>query len=310
LVDLPRTWADQIRKIPGVKEVSTIRYSVIPNGGHLYGVAGFTGATNYLYVRAPTAEGRAAVLNGTGVLVGRSYAKQWNTKVGDTIDLPGARPARRMKVVGIGEGVVAPTGGSVAVSLDVYKQAYGSNAPTLLDVVTEPAADRVAVKQQIEQLVKDDGFPARVIPGDRFVDDVVESGNQSISLMAMMLLVITLCSGVALLNALLASVMSRTQQLAVLRAIGATQKTLRRSVATEALSMGLVGGLFGAIAGAVLHRLTLDALVEMTGYHMIYQFSPLTMILAMVASAGIAVIGGWAPTRRVAKMDLLSQLSR
>jgi putative ABC transport system permease protein len=263
-----------------------------------------------LYVHAPTAEGRAAILDGSGVLVGRSYAKQWGTKVGDVIDLPAARPPRRMKVIGIGEGVVVPTGGSIAVSLQVYRQAYGGDSPTLLEVVTEPGLDLATTKRQLEQLVDRSGFPARVIPGNVFVDDVIRSGNQSISLMAMMLLVITLCSGIALLNALLASVMSRTQQLAVLRAIGATQKTLRRSVATEALSMGLVGGLFGVIAGALLHRLTLGALAEMTGFHIIYGFSAVTMVLALLASGGIAVIGGWAPTRRVAKMDLLSQLSR
>jgi putative ABC transport system permease protein len=125
----------------------------------------------------------------------------------------------------------------------------------------------------------------------------------------LVLLVITICAGIALLNTLLASVLDRTREVAVLRAIGATQKQLVRSVLVESLAIGITGGIIGAVAGTILHRIIISRIAEMTSYHIVGSFAPLTLLMAISAGIAIALVGGFIPSRRIARLDLLSALN-
>ena len=53
----------------------------------------------------------------------------------------------------------------------------------------------------------------------------------------------------SVINTLLASVLDRSREIGVLRAIGATQAQVRRIIVMEAGWMGLIGGLLGLFAG-------------------------------------------------------------
>ncbi|RMF90543.1 MAG: ABC transporter permease [Methanobacteriota archaeon] len=61
-----------------------------------------------------------------------------------------------------------------------------------------------------------------------------------------------LVGGVIIMNTMLMSVFERTQEIGVLKATGATQRTILTLFLTEAGFVGLVGGILGFIAGAAL----------------------------------------------------------
>ena len=56
----------------------------------------------------------------------------------------------------------------------------------------------------------------------------------------------------SVINTLLASILDRSREIGVLRAIGATQSQVRRIIVMEAGWMGLIGGLLGLFAGSVM----------------------------------------------------------
>jgi putative ABC transport system permease protein len=152
-------------------------------------------------------------------------------------------------------------------------------------------------------------FPIQITTGDEFAATATKAGDQVLSLIGMVLLVITICAGIAMLNTLLASVLDRTREVAVLRAIGATQKQLVRSVMVESLAIGLTGSLLGAVAGTLLHAIMIDRIAQMTSFHIIGAFAPITLVMALVVGVGISLVGGTIPARRVARLNLLQSLS-
>jgi putative ABC transport system permease protein len=111
----------------------------------------------------------------------------------------------------------------------------------------------------------------------------------------------TLLSGLAVLYAaLLATRDERIQQAAILRALGADSRYLRRLHLAEFVALGALSGLFAA-AGAV-------ALGWVLAHHVLeipYRFS--AMIWPVGVGGGILVVAlaGWLATRRMACMPPL-----
>lgn len=310
LTALPTAWENKIASIPGVRAVAGSRWISMRNGDHAVGILGVLGDSAFSFYRGAANEPRSLMRSGKGAIVIRTYARAYKTKVGDVIDIPGAIPPLRLPVVAINEGVVASSGGLVAISMELFTKHFGLPAVTAYEAQLLPGADYRTVQSALMKLVSTAPFPVKVYSAEQFVAPGKKAGDQVLSLIAMVLLVIVVCAGIAVLNTLLASVLERTREIAVLRAIGATRRQLVRSVVCEALAIGLAGGLLGTAIGTFLHAVLIERLREWTSFHMVYAFSPLTTVLAVLSGIGIALIGSSIPARRVARLDLLSALAR
>jgi putative ABC transport system permease protein len=310
LTALPTDWDTKIAGIPGVQAVAGSRWIATSEADHSIGVLGIKGDSAYAFYRLASDEARAKMRAGDGIIVTTQYLKTFGARMGDVVSLPGANPPVRLPIVGTSSGITATSGGLISVSIDRFTKHYGISGLSFYEAQLTPDADRVAVRKTLDTLAATAPFPVQVHTGDEFALTATKAGDQVLSLIGMVLLVITICAGIALLNTLLASVLDRTREVAVLRAIGATQRQLVRSVVVESLAIGITGGLLGAVAGNILHRIMISRIAELTGFHIIGAFAPLTILMAVAAGIAIAVIGGSIPSRRVARLDLLTALSQ
>ncbi len=305
---LPPSWTGELGAITGVRAVAGSTWVRARSGRHIVGVQGVLGDSGYPFSRLADDEARALMAAGTGAIVLRQYATTFNRRVGDLIDLPDAQPPLRLPIVAISDAVSPASGGMISISHDLLAAHYGVSAIARYEVQLEPDAEAGAVRADVERLVAGAGFPVHVASGQEFVDELGASADQVLGLVAMVLLVVIVCAGVAVLNTLLASVLERTGELAVLRAVGATRRQLVRAVACEAVAIGLTGGLLGSTAGSALHVVVVRRVRDLTNLHLDYRFSPATAAVAVGAGIAIAVVGGVVPARRVAKLDLLESL--
>ena len=119
------------------------------------------------------------------------------------------------------------------------------------------------------------------------------------------LLVATL--GVA--NTMMMAIYERTREIGVLKALGATNREVRRMFTADAILLGIIGGIVGVILGTLLGRLV-DWIghlyLESEGVVGIGQMSivpPWLAIGALVFAAFIGVLGGLYPAARAARLD-------
>ncbi len=119
------------------------------------------------------------------------------------------------------------------------------------------------------------------------------------------LLVATL--GVA--NTMMMAIYERTREIGVLKALGATNREVRRMFTADAVLLGIIGGIVGVILGTLLGRLV-DWLghlyLESEGVLGIGQMSivpPWLAIGALIFAAFIGVLGGLYPAARAARLD-------
>lgn len=112
-------------------------------------------------------------------------------------------------------------------------------------------------------------------------------------------------AGILVMNVMLVSVTQRTAEIGLLKALGATSKTVRQLFMVEALLMSLVGGLLGLLLGYV------GAALLRQLYPAFPAYPPLWAVLAGLGTAvASGLIFGIMPAKRAAALDPLQALTK
>ena len=136
-----------------------------------------------------------------------------------------------------------------------------------------------------------------------------EALDQMMALSNVQVLIALVIGCLGILNTLLISVLHRTREVGLLRAVGMSRAQVARTVVLEALLMACVGGLVGIALGLAggWYPLRLFTL-QMTGF-----FTPMVVPWGHVgAAAGLSLVIGavaaFVPARRAARLDVLDAI--
>ena len=106
-----------------------------------------------------------------------------------------------------------------------------------------------------------------------------------------------LVGGIGIMNIMLASILERTREIGVRRAVGARQGDIVRQFVVEAVLISFVGGTFGIIFGFVMSR----AIAWLAGWSTIV--TPTSILLAFFVSISVGLIFGIYPAMKAARLD-------
>jgi len=104
------------------------------------------------------------------------------------------------------------------------------------------------------------------------------------------------------MNIMLASVMERTREIGVRRAIGAKRRDVIRQFLIETTIISLAGGVLGVIVGVALSR----AIGYLAGWSTIVTTT--SIVLAFFVSVTIGLVFGLYPAARAANLDPVKAL--
>ena len=111
-----------------------------------------------------------------------------------------------------------------------------------------------------------------------------------------------LVGGIGIMNIMLATVLERTREIGVRRALGAKRKDILNQFLIEAVGLSLVGGTIGVFLG-----IAMSGVVSKIG-----EFgaivSPFHVLLAFFVATAVGVISGTFPARRAANIDPIDAL--
>ena len=111
-----------------------------------------------------------------------------------------------------------------------------------------------------------------------------------------------LVGGIGIMNIMLVSVRERTREIGIRKAIGARGPDILLQFLVEALVLSVVGGLIGIALGVAASV----AIGAVAGWG--FQFSPLTVVVALGFSLGVGVVFGVWPARQAARLDPITAL--
>ncbi|HEX8153542.1 MAG TPA: ABC transporter permease [Thermoanaerobaculia bacterium] len=111
-----------------------------------------------------------------------------------------------------------------------------------------------------------------------------------------------LVGGIGIMNIMLASVLERTREIGVRRAIGATRKDIRAQFVIESFAISVIGGLSGIVIGIVLARLV----AAYAGWPTVITFS--SLILSTGVSVAVGLVSGIYPATRASQLNPIEAL--
>ena len=121
------------------------------------------------------------------------------------------------------------------------------------------------------------------------------------------LLVAVVVSVLSVINTLLTSVLDRSREIGVLRAIGATQGQVRMMVVAEAGWMGLAGGILGLISGTIIsyHHVVYNTKV-LTGWTFQYHYPFGVALACLVLAVVLCLLAAYVPAREAASANIVT----
>jgi putative ABC transport system permease protein len=111
-----------------------------------------------------------------------------------------------------------------------------------------------------------------------------------------------LVGGIGIMNIMLASVLERTREIGVRRAIGATRRDIRSQFVIESFAISLIGGIAGIIIGVVLARVV----AAYAGWPTVITIW--SLVLSTGVSISVGLVSGIYPAARAAELNPVEAL--
>jgi putative ABC transport system permease protein len=106
-----------------------------------------------------------------------------------------------------------------------------------------------------------------------------------------------LVGGIGIMNIMLASILERTREIGLRRAVGARQSDIVRQFVVEAMMISFAGGTIGVIFGFFISRV----IAWLAGWSTIVTFS--SIALAFLVSISVGLVFGIYPATKAARLD-------
>jgi putative ABC transport system permease protein len=258
------------------------------------------------YTGAPPQDVLRGLAQG-GVAPSKSYAQQRNLHVGGRLRLEGPSGVRSAPIVGFADTL--ELGGQVVqMSLGTIASVYGVRTDSQLVVKASSPAARGALTQRVDALLEKEYPGLEALSQAEFKKHTTDLINQQFSFFNAIVGIAVLVGVLGIINTLSMSVLERTREIGVLRALGASRWRIRRTMANESLLISLAGTLSGIIAGlaiAVVWILGMRA----TSFPEMSMYLPVSLLVTIaVLGVVIGVLAAILPARRAAKLQPLAAL--
>ena len=303
---------DKVKSLPDVAAVHGLPFaeaSVQAKGTTTtQGVAGIDPAMLGTVLTPETLEGPAADALARGqAVVDTTYATDHGLAIGDQITVTGPSATRTLTIgglyrsVALGAGVV--TSPAVLDSLVPVAQ----QTDTTVTVVAAPGADLGAVRAELTAIVTP-YYVVSVMNADEFVQGLAAQVNQILAILYALLGLSIVIAVLGIVNTLALSVIERTREIGLLRAVGLGRLQLAGTITTESVLTAVCGTVVGLVTGVGLAA-TLPRVFHDQG---LSQLSiPAGSLLSMLALAVVVGVAAavW-PAVRAARLPVLDAITQ
>jgi putative ABC transport system permease protein len=303
-------FTDRLQAIDGVGDISTLRFAASAVDGKPISLLGINPETFPRVSALDFLEGNASayekLAGGRTMIVNGSFRMGFpELKVGDQVELTTAEGSQTYTIVAVGSDLLNAKVVTAYISQANLAADFGRTDDVFIQFNLKPGVKLESVDAQIRKVAAD--YPQyTVVAGKSYIDQMLQLLNVVFVGMYFLLAFLALPSLIAMVNTLAISVIERTREIGMLRAVGATRKQIRRMVVAEALLLAAVGTAFGIASGMYLGYVLVDALSSM--FPMEYLF-PLGGIIGGIAIGLIfGALAAIIPARQAARLQVVEAL--
>ncbi|MEU4623784.1 ABC transporter permease [Actinoplanes sp. NPDC023801] len=291
---------DRAAQIPGVRAAAGLWNDLVAIGEDRTYVA----ATRDLSVMAEAYGTTAPRLTADQIAVSAPEAAERGWQTGTTVTVQTARGDPHTYTV----AVVFPENalpGSIIMPAEAIK-GFGISQPVLGFIRLDDGITVSSVLPQVKALVADSP-EVSALDQQTFVDDQAAVFDQLIMMIQILLGLAILIAVLGVINTLALSVLERTRELGLLRAVGLGRAQTMRMITVEAVVIAVFGALLGVAVGAGMGSAVARALKDDGITQIVLPWDRMATYLVLAALVG--VIAAVVPSIRAARLNVLNAIA-
>jgi putative ABC transport system permease protein len=311
-VSLPMNFEEELKKVPGVADVGTFRIAPVPiEGGNVIQIYGINTEVFRKYSKSRWTEGDRAVdgppiEDGTHVLISENLSTKYNLHKGDTLTIIGPKGKEHFKISGVHVDYSSDLGAAM-IHRKAFVRLFNDTNVDAFDLWLKPGVEPAAVRETVRAM-----FPGKqmyIQTNVEFRNEIHKAVNQIFALTDVIQLLVIVIAVIGIINTLLVSILDRTRELGVLRAVGFTREQISRLIIWEAGIMGFIAGVLGALSGSGF-AMTIVHLInrQLVGWSTAFIFPTDVVIKGFFVAFLSAIAAGWYPARRASSLNIVEAM--
>jgi len=243
--------------------------------------------------------GSSAALDNGELLIDSATAISKHLSVGDTVPVKFAKTGNTTLRIG---GVYKANAlvGSYLVGSGLFLANFQQPAPFV--VLLRTTGSETAVQNALS------GYPnVQVQSRDQYEQSQAKNVDALLGLVYALLALAVIIALIGIVNTLMLSVIERTHEIGLLRAVGMSRRQVRSMIRSEAVILSIFGAVLGVVIGtpmglALVASLRQDGLTETSVPYF-------TLVIFLIVATVLGLIAARWPARRAAKLDVLAAIA-
>jgi putative ABC transport system permease protein len=297
--------ARRLQRLPEVGVASGIRFGTFRVDGAVRTVEGVEPPALGTVVHVEMVAGSVTALARGALLVDRTVARDRGWQVGERVDAVFARTGHRSLVIG---GIYEPNQllGQFVLSTAVFEANFSEPLDLIVGVTVAPGTDPSAARRAIERAVSD--FPnVEVRDQSEYARSLKDRVDQVLALAYGLLGLAIVIALIGIVNTMSLSVMERTREIGLVRAVGMSRRQVRRMIRWEAVVVAVLGAALGLAIGVAFGATLVRALRDQGIERLAVPVGSLLVFVVLSAIAGM--VAAALPARRAARLDILAAVT-
>ncbi|TDC45143.1 FtsX-like permease family protein [Actinomadura sp. KC345] len=300
---VPQALTGTLRDRPEIATVVERRQQDVEIDGDESGISTITPSALGTLVNPSFEEGTLAAAREPGTaMVDKTTAEQSGYQVGRTLRVQTPRGAVPVKITAV-YGGGSPVSGIIVPEAD-FTRYFGAVDPSALYVESRDGVSASAARRAVDAAAQP--YPAvKVVSAAEFKETMTGAIDMMLMVFGGLLGLAIIIALFGIANTLTLSVVERTRESALLRALGLTKRQLRRMLSVEALVMAVIGAFTGVVLGVAFGWAATNAMGESSRFAL-----PYLQVIGFVLLAGAAgTVAAVMPARRAAKTSIVESLA-
>ncbi|MEX5707483.1 FtsX-like permease family protein [Parafrankia sp. FMc6] len=289
---------------PGVAVATGIRGGVVKIGDTNSSVLAGDPVGLLQVLSIKQVDGDVNALGAGSLLVDEVTAAERGLRVGAPVPVTFADGPTELTLVGTYEK--SAIAGPAMIATSEFEKHSNNNLDLFVMLKLADGADPAAVRAEIDKVIKPFGS-VEVRDQSEFVAQQEEQVDQLLGFVYVLLALAVVIALFGIVNTLALSVIERTREIGMLRAIGMTRQQMRMMVIVESMIISVFGAVLGVLVGSFFGWALTGALKSQGVTTFAYPVG--TIIAVMIAGAIMGVLAAVFPARRAARMDILRAIA-
>lgn len=313
---LPAEVVRWVARHPAVQTYDTLRQASVEINGKPVSILANTLPSlktgqrklRFVATRGGRAAAEADFVAGRAILVSERLSNQLGVSVGEELALPSPRGVRRFPIAGVFYDYNPNT--VLYLARERYRELWADEGVDGLALYLAPGTTGEAMRDEVEG-VFGEKYALALFPNQEIRQAVFDTFDQTFAVTYALQLIALLVAAVGVFDTLVSLLLERSQELAALRAMGASPGQVRKMTLFEFAMLGILAWAMSVAAGMCLAWQMIYVINrQFFGWTIFWDWSPQVIVQSLLLALLAAVGAGLWPARAASRRDIASALQR